>query len=89
MLYAIAVGATGSAAGVVVFPPPAPLLLGCAIGSLASLAAFRWISANRVALDGLAWCVCAPTTVRVRVIAPRVASTPLAPLELGSVAWNV
>lgn len=41
------------------------------IAGAAWMAIAWWVRANRVALDQLEWCACAPETVRVRVIASR------------------
>jgi hypothetical protein len=52
-------------------PTTAPRdVLRYAIVTVAFLAMFRWIAANRLALDLAEWCACAPDAVRVRVVEP-------------------
>ena len=50
--------------------------LGYVIGTGAWTAGVWWVRANRVALDQTAWCACAATTVRIRVVTSSPASAP-------------
>jgi hypothetical protein len=80
LLYLLALSTSAAAGAVSTIAGPGRAILGLAVGVTAAFAAFRWIAANRVALDELEWCACASATVQVRVIAPHAASvTPAEP----------
>jgi hypothetical protein len=75
-LYLLALSVTAATVAVLAVAGPARVLLGLAVWTAAAVAGFRWIAANRVALDHLDWCACASAPVGIRIIAPHASPMP-------------
>jgi hypothetical protein len=65
LLYLLAVGVTAAAVAVMAVAGPARVVLAVAVWTAGAIGGFRWVAANRVALDQLDWCGCASSTMRV------------------------